>query len=87
LRRSRCAPDQTRRYGWELIGPEGAQHLWIKSSVPAEAQINIGSNLWMVTSDLVEQLGDKARDAADALDVPLSAHLCRVLRFWLRADN
>jgi hypothetical protein len=62
------------------------KQLGVKSGEPLQAPIEIVSDA-VVAGDLVEQLGDKTRDAADTFDVPLSAHLCRVLRFWLRADN
>jgi hypothetical protein len=86
-RRSWRAPDQTHRRCREGVAAEGAQHLRIKPGIPAEAQIDIGGNLRMVAGDLVEQLGDKARDAADALDMALSAQMRGVLRFCLWADN
>jgi hypothetical protein len=40
----------------------------------------------VVARDLVEQFGDKARDAADALDMALSTKMRGVLRLGLRAS-
>jgi hypothetical protein len=50
----------------------------VKAGEPLQAPIEIVSDA-VVARDLVEQLGDKARDAADTLNLALSAQMRGVL--------
>jgi hypothetical protein len=54
------------------VASNSTQEFGVERGVPLKPTVEVSAEP-VVPVDLVEQLGDEARDAADALDLPLTA--------------